>query len=1078
MKMNGIYAYESQRSRGTQFVTQKDSTTNYEVGQTLEGIISNVSDQISIDFSGREVKAPLSAVKNAKEGETRTFQIMDVSKNGIVLKEVGSATKQGETQQKNSLLFTQVDVDASTVVKENSSSQEEEQADVDKLSSTMTEKDYEELKNEGISLKSYSLTQLERALERVKSQRNERTTQTKEQVVRLKSEVEKVREMAHSSYANHPALEQIVEQLLNANMPVTFENISKFVKAQDMTSAISQISDSSASYLIKNELPATIENIYKAVHSGEKTKTIKTEDEYLQVQDSIEQLVEEGQYENKQLANDTAKWLFLSDLPVTDKNIEYKIALDQLKEQADSKGIHQSMVEAVKSGENPEKAKLLQSDYSDYELLMQQVDQIEDSTIVQAVTQVNETKKAITLQSLLQLQSEKTSQATTSQPDIIDSTFDVATITAKRQLEEIRLKLTFEASIKLSMKGFQIETEELSKVVEELKNLEQVYYESVMKNVTGSVDGTNELIQVQEAVSNLKQSSTYLLAQTYSARHSITVGQLSEVSFNSDIRFKQAETSYEALMTSPRKDLGDSIQKAFANVDSQLDMLGMETTTDNQRAVRILGYNSMELSVENVTAMKAYDARVNELISNLTPDVTAALIKDKQNPLYMTVDQANELACEYKDQLGDSEQKKYGEFLVDLEAKKEITAQEREAYIGIYRLLNQVEQSDGAAIGALVKSGKELTLNNLLTEVRTKKQGYMDVNIDDTTPMAASSGYENSITASIDSYYMEQTSYGESLVRSVRDQICADSLYDLKEEQGDGLYDMSIETIRESISLTESSESESMKQVLNQLTEAADIGSETLTYLDAYGQIDSLNHIFAVQYGIQNSSELYNQLKSYLSSPAKEKIKEQTNQLLQRMGEEDDFKATYEQLTNDVIDELSNSVNEITSANAMKDIAAMYDFFALNQTLSQKNNYNIPVKVKGNTVNMNLTVLHNSQSKGQIRIQLPVDEKQTLTVQATVINNQVNAWITTGNQLGVNESEQIKKNISNQLSKLEFEAGQIHISCEKVDRERFIFASGNIYKESQTMDTSENEALTSDLFQVSKVFVEQLIKLA
>ena len=49
-------------------------------GQTVEGVISGVSDRISINFNGIEVSVPHSAVQDAREGETRKFQIMDVSK--------------------------------------------------------------------------------------------------------------------------------------------------------------------------------------------------------------------------------------------------------------------------------------------------------------------------------------------------------------------------------------------------------------------------------------------------------------------------------------------------------------------------------------------------------------------------------------------------------------------------------------------------------------------------------------------------------------------------------------------------------------------------------------------------------------------------------------------------------------------------------------------------------------------------------------------------------------------------------------------------------------------------------------
>ena len=49
----------------------------------------------------------------------------------------------------------------------------------------------------------------------------------------------------------------------------------------------------------------------------------------------------------------------------------------------------------------------------------------------------------------------------------------------------------------------------------------------------------------------------------------------------------------------------------------------------------------------------------------------------------------------------------------------QITEEERNSYIGIYRLIHQVEQTDGAAIGALVNQGAEMTMKNLLTAVRS-----------------------------------------------------------------------------------------------------------------------------------------------------------------------------------------------------------------------------------------------------------------------------------------------------------------------------------------------------------------------
>ena len=42
--------------------------------------------------------------------------------------------------------------------------------------------------------------------------------------------------------------------------------------------------------------------------------------------------------------------------------------------------------------------------------------------------------------------------------------------------------------------------------------------------------------------------------------------------------YEKAQKTYETLMTTPRSDLGDSIEKAFTNIDEILKDLGMETS--------------------------------------------------------------------------------------------------------------------------------------------------------------------------------------------------------------------------------------------------------------------------------------------------------------------------------------------------------------------------------------------------------------------------------------------------------------------------------------------------------------------
>jgi hypothetical protein len=208
--------------------------------------------------------------------------------------------------------------------------------------------------------------------------------------------------------------------------------------------------------------------------------------------------------------------------------------------------------------------------------------------------------------------------------------------------------------------------------------------------------------------------------------------------------------TYEAVGTEVRRDLGDSIQKAFRNVDTILEDLGEEITEENQRAVRILAYNETEITTENLETMKAGDQLVQATLKHLTPAVVAKMIQNGENPLDVGIKELNERAIEIQGDLETSDQKdqvtrnaaeeRYSKFLWKLDQSSELSESERTSFIGVFRLIHQVNASDGAAIGMLINQGQDVTLKNLLTAVRSRKSEQQEFTIDDDF------GYRESVT--------------------------------------------------------------------------------------------------------------------------------------------------------------------------------------------------------------------------------------------------------------------------------------------------------------------------------------------
>ena len=301
----------------------------------------------------------------------------------------------------------------------------------------------------------------------------------------------------------------------------------------------------------------------------------------------------------------------------------------------------------------------------------------------------------------------------------------------RRQLEEIRLRMTVETNVKLLQSGFSIDTAPIEETIEALKKVEQ----ELAKQYFPQAENPEVKYQQYKETSQLLKGLPELPAATIGRFASrLEEGTLTEFHVEGkqlENAYKAAGERYETIWTAPRADMGDSIQKAFANVDEILQDLNYEATEENRKAIRILGYNRMEMTEENVESVKMAQESVNQVIKQMTPAATLKMIRDGVNPLEATLPELQQYFEELPEEYTQSTEK-YSKFLYHLEQSGEITAQEREAFIGCYRLLNQIEKSDGAVVGALVNTGGELNFQNLLSAVRSGKFKSMDIRVNDT----------------------------------------------------------------------------------------------------------------------------------------------------------------------------------------------------------------------------------------------------------------------------------------------------------------------------------------------------------
>ena len=83
MKLDAMSAANAEKIYRNGVDNNKENNAGtYTVGQVIEGVVTDVKDKVSIDFSGRELRFPKESVPDAKKGQVRRFQVVEAGKNG------------------------------------------------------------------------------------------------------------------------------------------------------------------------------------------------------------------------------------------------------------------------------------------------------------------------------------------------------------------------------------------------------------------------------------------------------------------------------------------------------------------------------------------------------------------------------------------------------------------------------------------------------------------------------------------------------------------------------------------------------------------------------------------------------------------------------------------------------------------------------------------------------------------------------------------------------------------------------------------------------------------------------------
>lgn len=815
--------------------------------------------------------------------------------------------------------------------------------------------------------------------------------------------------------------DELKEQFAKRDIPLTEENVAAVMKAWNMLAETDSLSEGGVKYMVENDMPPTPENLYTAKYSAYSDGSRQGKGYYAQggvggyyarkpenidfekLLPQMEKVIVQAGYTVNEESLQNARWLVEKGIPL---NTDTFSLLSDIREQ-NLPVSYQDFISAascaIADRVPPSKADLGKNKtYLEKAAeIMEETASIEDK----AADVILARDLQLTLKNLLTVQKEIYGGR-----EISDFSENLH---GRRMLEEIRLSMTLEANLKLLRSGYQIETAPLEELITKLKEAEDSY----AKALTGQVDNEKagekaslyqETLDILKGISSSPATIIWRVSRTDTLRevHAYGTGQRRD--------YERAGQSYEALMTAPRKDMGDSIQKAFRNIDDILQDMDMELSDENRRAVRILGYNRAEITKENIREIRDKDDLLGGVVREMKPGRVLNMIREGVNPLTMSLE---ELKDYLNGQTNTAEEiESYSKFLYKLEKQKDITGEERSAYIGIYRLVRQLEKTDDAAVGALWQSGAEFTLGNLLKALRSTKRGPVDYFVDNSfgKVKARETGVE-SITSQIEKAYRSG------------DMSDIQELKQFLDEAGDE------EAGRE------------FDRMLYQETRSAVKSEEAvLRHLNDYNQPVTADHLLAAGNLLNDPGSLWQDLKDIQKKdmqrrerPLGEEFLERTEDFPEEAGEEvvraldgkESAGRAYEGFTERVLEVLENAAfSDSQTAFDVKAIGILYKQMSFMRNLSAEENYEIPVQIGGMPASINLKIIHNDKAESQVAITFETERLGKTAAEFKMTEDGLSGFCICNNRAGCEFLRNGRELFEEKLSNEKIQAGEIYFA--------------------------------------------------
>lgn len=253
--------------------------------------------------------------------------------------------------------------------------------------------------------------------------------------------------------------------------------------------------------------------------------------------------------------------------------------------------------------------------------------------------------------------------------------------------------------------------------------------------------------------------------------------------------------------------------------------------------------------------------------------------------------------------------------------------------------------------------------------------------------------------------------------------------------------------------------------------------------LDAYEQPITVDNLNAMNILLNDRRSMYRKLSAVREEFEDVEFSKDIDSIMDQISEA----FTDSESAKNIFDELNEAVNEMV--NTMIDIpeygrvdhqaiSSLYKQVSLTTNLAQEENYEVPVKIGEELTSINLRVIHQTEEKGKVFIQTETDSFGKVMAEFSVTNEEIDGYVTTENEASATYFKEMSARMEVTLS----DDGRMKVNIQVLTIEAIqveMTARQGLYdrlNSSQNEIDEENSVATSKLYQIAKLFLEEIQK--